>query len=605
LARDYTLEKYPGSSLTYGDSVLGDEPILLRDSRGKIKIRQIDSLCSEWSDYKMFKPFDKDRECKQQGQCGYEVWSSSGWTKIKRVIRHKTNKRIFRVATSNGIVDVTEDHSLLNEHKHKIKPHKCIEGKTRLLTGYPDLGNNRMEGEMEIKFNTKIEAALTYCYAKIMGYNLSIEFIDGKYVLKNAETNEGSNVLVSCKEISKVKNDEFVYDLETEEGNFQAGIGEIIVKNTDSVFINFAEYINNKYQEFKVNGKIPDQKMLELTIQVGMEAGAYVTSKLKHPQDLEYEKTFWPFMIFSKKRYVGHLYEINPNKYKKKSMGTALVRRDYAPVVKDIYNDVTDYILRERDNEKAKRFYQDYIKNLLDGKIEMSKLLLSKTLKADYSNPTAIPHKALADRMGERDPGNKPQSNERVKFLFIESSNLKCSHPECGTKGVKESNGKCIKCSQLFCPFHLRSHKEICRNLCRFCRRTENYTYQIKGGITKKGKCKKCPICYGYYCEDCFMKHKMKKSTKTGKITYDKCKKPLSTKLIQGDIVEDPNYIKENNLKIDYMYYLEHQIENPVGQIFSLIERRPDKILEDVKRKFKNKKSGNRTINDFFKSVKK
>ena len=33
----------------------------------------------------------------------------------------------------------------------------------------------------------------------------------------------------------------------------------------------------------------------------------------------------------------------------------------------------------------------------------MSKLLLSKTLKADYADPTSVPHCALANRMGERD----------------------------------------------------------------------------------------------------------------------------------------------------------------------------------------------------------
>ena len=71
------------------------------------------------------------------------------------------------------------------------------------------------------------------------------------------------------------------------------------------------------------------------------------------------------------------------------------------------------------------------------------------------------------------------------------------------------------------------------------------------------------------------------------------------------DIVENPQYVKDNNLKIDYMYYLEHQIENPVGQIFSLYVKRPSKILEDVKRKFNNKKLGNRTINEFFKRVQK
>ena len=100
-------------------------------------------------------------------------------------------------------------------------------------------------------------------------------------------------------------------------------------------------------------------------------------------------------------------------------MGTALVRRDYAPVVKDIYNDITDFILKERNNNAAIKFYQDYVKNLLAGKIEMSKLLLSKTLKADYADPTSVPHCALANRMGERDPGNKPQSNEELNLCLL------------------------------------------------------------------------------------------------------------------------------------------------------------------------------------------
>ena len=50
-------------------------------------------------------------------------------------------------------------------------------------------------------------------------------------------------------------------------------------------------------------------ELLEKTIEVGEEAGALVTSYLKKPQDLEYEKVFYPFIIFSKKRYVGNKYE--------------------------------------------------------------------------------------------------------------------------------------------------------------------------------------------------------------------------------------------------------------------------------------------------------
>ena len=62
------------------------------------------------------------------------------------------------------------------------------------------------------------------------------------------------------------------------------------------------------YQEIKYEGK----EALKITIELAQEAGALATSMLKAPHDLEYEKTFMPFALLSKKRYVGMLYEMNP-----------------------------------------------------------------------------------------------------------------------------------------------------------------------------------------------------------------------------------------------------------------------------------------------------
>ena len=43
-------------------------------------------------------------------------------------MRHKTSKRIYRIITDSGIVDVTEDHSLLDINSNKIKPNECYIG---------------------------------------------------------------------------------------------------------------------------------------------------------------------------------------------------------------------------------------------------------------------------------------------------------------------------------------------------------------------------------------------------------------------------------------------------------------------------------------------
>ena len=63
--------------------------------------------------------------------------------------------------------------------------------------------------------------------------------------------------------------------------------------------------------------EIRGEKALEITIELAQEAGEMATKFLKKPHDLEYEKTFMPFCLLSKKRYVGMLYETDPNKGKR------------------------------------------------------------------------------------------------------------------------------------------------------------------------------------------------------------------------------------------------------------------------------------------------
>lgn len=371
---------------------------------------------------------------------------------------------------------------------------------------------------------------------------------------------------------------------------------KLVYGDTDSVFINFVPYIKRVYGKDYPDGKIDDKEMIRLTIEVGKEAGSYVTSKLKRPQDLEYEKVFWPFMIFSKKRYYGNKYEFSTTIYKPTSMGIVMKRRDNAPIVKDIYGGIVDFLMNKRDVEGSYEFFRQKVRDLLNGKIDISRLVISKSLKADYANPTTIPHKMLADRMGIRDPGNKPQSNDRLPYCYIDESNLRCK--VCNFK-IDKTDCKCTDCMELFCKRHIKNHSKICKKMCRFCR--------VPLKIDKNGNqnIKRCGTCFGNYCPPCFKKH-MRRKDKYKKIHYDKCKKPLSTKLIQGDIVEEPSYIKEKKLKIDNMYYLEHQIERPVLQIFELIRKDTHKLLEDIKRDFNNKKKGQKkNIMSFFGKKKK
>jgi DNA polymerase elongation subunit (family B) len=45
---------------------------------------------------------------------------------------------------------------------------------------------------------------------------------------------------------------------------------------------------------------------------------------------------------------------------------------------------------------------------------------------------------------------------------------------------------------------------------------------------------------------------------------------PKDKKVLQGDRIEDPDYIVEQNISLDYEFYITNQIMNPVKQVFDL-----------------------------------
>ena len=257
--------------------------------------------------------------------------------------------------------------------------------------------------------------------------------------------------------------------IETQEDGLVKTNAEYVYGDTDSVFFKF----NLKTME---NKDILGQKALKITIELAKQAGILATKFLKGPHDLEYEKTFLPFCLLSKKRYVGLLYEDDPNKCYRKSMGIVLKRRDNAPIVKDVYGGIIDILMKEKNVEKAVKFLKDSLQDVIDEKYNMDKLIITKSLRSGYKNPKQIAHKVLADRIGKRDPGNKPSVGDRIPFVYIHNPDKKA---------------------------------------------------------------------------------------------------------LQGERIEHPKYIEENNIKINYSFYITNQIMKPVQQVFALVLEQ----LSDFKKK--------------------
>jgi len=437
----------------YGDSVASYTPITIRVGRC-VYICTIEEVASRYGLGKWVVQGggvggagEDPKEFCELNLIPVESWTEQGWTRIYRVIRHRLapHKRMVRITTQTGLVDVTDDHSLLTAHGQPVSPRDVTLG-TELLH-FP-IRLTRQGGGSEIlsetimllknpiylqertytfddRSTTMVEIAEHYLAMTQLGFQVEIES-DATTQAVYLHCRGRSAAPVPPSSIQKMEyiryDGGFVYDLTTENHHFAAGVGNMIVHNTDSVFFTF------NLKDPKNGENIRGKKALEITIEIAQDAAKLCTQWLKPPMELSYEKTLMPFILLSKKRYVGMLYETDPNKGKMKYMGLSLKRRDSCDYLKDVYGGILTILMKGGDGQNIQRaveFLDNSLKELIQGNVSMDKLAITKALRGHYKNPQQIAHAVLAERIAKRDPGNKPKPGDRMKFVHIVSKDTK------------------------------------------------------------------------------------------------------------------------------------------------------------------------------------
>lgn len=184
--------------------------------------------------------------------------------------------------------------------------------------------------------------------------------------------------------------------------NQYASNAKVIYGDTDSVMVNFG---------------LPD---LVSVMKLGKEAAEVVSKNFPSPIHLEFEKCYFPYLLINKKRYAG-LYWTNPNKYDKMdTKGIETVRRDNCRLVQTLITTCLHKILIDRDLEGAKAYAKQTISDLLQNKIDMSQLVITKALSKsgeEYAGKQA--HVELAEKMRKRDPGSAPGLGDRVAYVIV------------------------------------------------------------------------------------------------------------------------------------------------------------------------------------------
>ncbi|ORY88005.1 DNA polymerase family B-domain-containing protein [Protomyces lactucae-debilis] len=178
---------------------------------------------------------------------------------------------------------------------------------------------------------------------------------------------------------------------------------QVIYGDTDSVMVKFG------------------QADLQSVMDLGAEAAAFVTTKFVQPIKLEFEKVYYPYLLINKKRYAG-LYWTRADKYDKMdSKGIETVRRDNCRLVSNMIDTALRKMLIDRDPEGAQDYVKNTIADLLQNKVDLSNLVITKALsKSDYANKQ--PHVELAERMRKRDAGSAPTLGDRVAYVIIKGA---------------------------------------------------------------------------------------------------------------------------------------------------------------------------------------
>jgi DNA polymerase delta subunit 1 len=193
------------------------------------------------------------------------------------------------------------------------------------------------------------------------------------------------------------------------EANFQGA--HVRYGDTDSVMV-----------EFDV-GERKGQEAIEYSWEQGVQAADACTKLFKQPNELELEKVYCPYFLYSKKRYAAKMYEKDKAGnvvFKKIDVkGLQVVRRDNCPYVREVCTNVLGHILNGSDPMPAIKEAKQAAKKLLAGDVPMEKLMLSKQLAGNYKSDNHA-HVSVRDKIRMRAPGSEPQQGDRVQYVIVE-----------------------------------------------------------------------------------------------------------------------------------------------------------------------------------------
>ena len=188
-----------------------------------------------------------------------------------------------------------------------------------------------------------------------------------------------------------------------------------IYGDTDSVFVLMPKTL--------VDGATKEE-LINNAHNMGEIMAEYVTKQFLKPVFLEYEKTYSPYLLLKKKRYVGMKFEpgLPPKLHMK---GIEAVRRDFAPLLVHTQKKFLDYLIKQEDKKKACEYVRNVVQDLFKDRLPLEQFIMSKKLSQDPSEyKSKAAHVELAIRMAKIDKTTAPLAGDRVQYVIHSGSAL-------------------------------------------------------------------------------------------------------------------------------------------------------------------------------------
>jgi len=117
-----------GANALYGDSITATQAVVVKVGASVPMVMSIEHVWAMMTDRQQVLGNLADKE--RMIVDGLQVWNGDTFTKVRSLIRHATMKTTYRVATGTGIVDVTEDHSLVDDEGLEFRPSLINKGRS-------------------------------------------------------------------------------------------------------------------------------------------------------------------------------------------------------------------------------------------------------------------------------------------------------------------------------------------------------------------------------------------------------------------------------------------------------------------------------------------